>query len=351
MSKQANPKVIGAFVVGAVVLVIVGLLVFGGGRFFKDKKGFVLFFEGSVQGLSIGAPVAFKGVRIGSVTDIKITFDTRDKGLFIPVFIEIEPDRVTPMHGVPLDRVIEETKREPILDYLVTKGLRATLDLQSLVTGQLFVNLDFYPEKPARYVGIETGYAEIPTVSSSLEQLSKTVEKLPIDEIATRVQHALEGIEHWVNSPELKETIISINQTMKNVASTTQSINDEIKPFLAEVSKTVVETQGLVRDMRVHVNPLAADARKLLATMNTYLPRLASSMEKTLHTADTALKKAEATLGSLEGTVGEDSRLRFEFSETLKELTTASRSIRTLADYLDRHPEALLRGKGDDRGK
>ncbi len=358
MSKKASTTVIGAFVVGAFVLVVAGLLIFGGGRFFKDTKKFVLFFEGSVQGLNKGAAVAFKGVRVGSVTDIKILFDTRDMALRIPVFIEIEPGRMTPMHGVPLDKVLEEAKGHDILDFLVKKGLRATLDFQSLVTGQLFVNFDFYPDKPARYVGYDAGYVEIPTVSSSLEQISKTVEKLPIDEIATRVGHALEGIENLINSPQLKEAVASLSQTMKHVESATQNISDQAKPLLAEIGRTLAETQGLVRDLRAQVKPLAADAKEitkgtkeLVGTMNSRLTGLATSMEKTLAAAQLAFKKAEAAFGGIEGAVGEDSRLRFELSNALKELTTTARSVRALADYLDRHPDALLRGKGGDRGR
>ncbi len=203
-----------------------------------------------------------------------------------------------------------------------------------------------------------TGYAEIPTVSSSLEQISKTVEKLPIDEIATRVEHALEGMENWINSPELKEIVTSMNQTMKHIESTTQSINDQTKPLLAEIEKTVAETQGLVRDLRAQVNPWQRMRRRSprgrgnwLATMNTSPPRACLQYGENAGCGAAALKKAEAAFGGMEGAVGEDSRLRFELSNTLKELTTAARSMRTLADYLDRHPEALLRGKGGDRGK
>ncbi len=358
MSKKASTTAIGAFVVGSFVLVLAGLLIFGSGKFFKDTKKFVLFFRGSVQGLSKGAPVAFKGVRIGSVTDIKIVFDTTNMALRIPVFVEIDPDRLTPMQGNSADQVPEEAKGRSILDYLVEKGLRATLDIQSLVTGQLFVNMDFYPNKPARYVGVETGYVEIPTVSSSLERISKSVEKLPIEEIAARLERTLAGIENWINSPELKESVTSLNQTMKHVEFITQNMSDQTQPILSGIEKTLADTQGLVRDTRAHLTPLAADAkeitkgtRQLVGTVNSHLAGLASSMASTLGTAQVALKKAEVALDGIGGAVGEDSRLRFELSNALKELATAARSVRTLADYLDRHPDALLRGKGEDRGK
>ena len=168
MSKQANTTAIGAFVVGAIVLVLAGIITFGGGKFFKETKRFVLFFEGSMQGLNKGAPVALRGVRVGSVIEIKVLMDSRDVSPYIPVFIEIEPDRLTEMRGVHLDKFAEEHKGLSLLDFLVEKGLRAQLDIQSFVTGQLFVNMDFFPNKPARFVNIDTGYTEIPTVPSSL---------------------------------------------------------------------------------------------------------------------------------------------------------------------------------------
>jgi paraquat-inducible protein B len=359
MSKQANPRIIGAFVVGALALVVAGVLILGSGRLFTERKTFVMFFQGSVQGLSKGAPVAFKGVRIGSVTDIKVFFDTRQKSLLIPVFVEIEPGRLTQTQGVPLSQLMEGSEDKTILGYLVEKGLRAELDLQSLVTGQLFVNLDFFPDKPARYVSNETGVTEIPTVPSSLEVLSKTVEQLPISELASKANKVLKALERWLNSPELREIVDGVGATVRNVEAITQSSNEQIKPILAGIDRTLSETQGLVYDLRVQVKPLAADAkqitrgtRELVGTMNSQLNVLASSMEKTLIATQVALKKAEEVLSSLDGAVGEDSRLRYEFSNALKELTTAGRSVRVLADYLDRHPEALLHGKGEGgRGK
>jgi paraquat-inducible protein B len=359
MSKKANTTIIGVFVIGAVVLAIAGILIFGSGKFFRETKEFVLFFQGSVQGLNKGAPVAFKGVRVGSVTNVKIIFDSRDLSLQIPVFIEIEPDRLTRAEGaVELSRVIEETKGQTVMAFLVEKGLRAQLDMQSLVTGQLFVNLDFFPERSARYVSIETGYPEIPTIPSSLENLSKTVEQLPISELASKANRVLKAIERWLNSPELKEIVDSANLTMKHVASITAKADDETRPLLSRTDKTLAEMQGLAHDIRVHVNPLAADmrelsgeAKKLVGGINSRLGDITSGLEKTLKAAELALTKAESTLGGVEETLGKESPLRLELYNTLKELSTAARSLRVFADYLERHPEALLRGKGEYKGR
>jgi len=358
MSRKANTTAIGAFVAGAIVLVIAGILLFGGGKFFKDTKKFVLFFEGSMQGLNKGAPVAFKGVRVGSVTEIKVLLDSRDLSLQIPVFIEIEPDRMTEMHGVSLDRISEQMKGLTVIDYLVEKGLRAQLDIQSLVTGQLFVNLDFFPHKPARFVNFETGFTEIPTVPSSLEVFSKTVEKLPISELANKAYKTLKGIERVVNSPEVWEIIGSFKQTMKHLEETSQALSEQGKPILSHLDKVLGEAHEVLREVRVNINPVVADVRavakgtrELVHNVDNRSATLASGLESVLKVSESAVKKADGALGSLQDIVSEESGVRHELYSTLKELSAAARSIRTLADYLERHPEALLHGKGEYGGR
>lgn len=358
MSGKANTTVIGAFVAGAIVLAVVGILLFGGGKFFKETKKFVLFFEGSIQGLNKGASVAFKGVRVGSVIEVKVLLDSRDLSLQIPVVIEIEPDRMTEMHGLSLDSISAQMKGRSIIEYLVEKGLRAQLDMQSLVTGQLFVNLDFFPHKPARFVNIDTGLTEIPTVPSSLEVFSKTVEKLPISELMGKAYKALKGIEHWVNSPEMADIIGSLRNTMNHLDGTSQQVNEQAKPILSNVDKVLGEAYGLLRDVRVNINPVVADIREvakgtkeLIHNVDNRSATLASALEGVLRISESAVKKADVTLGSLEGMVGEESGIRHELYTTLKELSAAARSIRILADYLERHPEALLHGKGEYGGR
>lgn len=358
MSKQANTTAIGAFVVGAIVLVIVGIITFGGGQYFKETKRFVLFFEGSMQGLNKGAPVAFKGVRVGSVIEVKVLLDSRDLSPYIPVFIEIEPDRLTEMRSVRLSKFAEEHQGLTLVDFLVEKGLRAQLDMQSLVTGQLFVNLDFFPNKPARFVNIETGYAEIPTVPSSLEVISKTVEKLPISELASKANKVLRGIERWVNSPEMEDIMVSLSQTMKEARGTMEHVNERTGPILSKLEATLDEAHGLLHDVRANINPLVADirdlakgAREMVHDVNGHAGKVAESLGTVLKTAESAMQKADTTLGGLEGMVSEESGLRHELYSALKELSAAARSIRSLADYLERHPEALLHGKGEYGGK
>jgi paraquat-inducible protein B len=353
MSKQASTTVIGAFVVGAIALVVLGVVVFGTGKFFSKPQTYVMFFEGSVKGLNVGASVDFKGVKVGSVTNVKVIFNEEDLSLQIPVYVELLTDRVTQVYGEDGRRTIPaDSHRGEIVRMLVERGLRAQLKLQSLVTGQLYVDLDFYPDRPARFRGIEHRHPEIPTIPSNLEQLTKTFEKLPLDEIANKLVASIQGIESFVNSPDLKEAVGSLNQTVKDVQVLLHHIDEQIKPLAASADKALGDARKLIRDVNEKVKPIGSgleetikETRDLVQNLNNSTTSVMSSVDQTLKAAAGAAGQAQRTLASLETMTGDDSELRYELSRTLKELSAAARSLRVLADYLERHPDAVIRGK------
>jgi paraquat-inducible protein B len=354
VSRKANPTFIGAFVVGAVALAVAGVVIFGSGKFFTETKKFVMFFNGSVKGLNIGAPLAFKGVKVGSVKEIKLFFDERDLTLKIPVYVEMEPKRISLMHGGgDMQSRLKEKGVTTIIEYLLHEGLRAKLGMQSLVTGQLYVDLDFYPDKPLRLVGAEPGVPEVPTIASGLEELSKTVEKIPLEDLAQKLLAAIEGIEQFVNSPELKETVVHLNATVKDANTLVRQVADQVKPLASRLDKTLAEAQKLFSNADSQIKPLASgigeavkDTRKLVQNLDSRVGPLASGLENSLKATEVAVKQAAKTLASLEAAAGENSPLQYELAETLKELGAAARSLRDMTDYLERHPEALLHGKG-----
>jgi paraquat-inducible protein B len=303
MSKQANKSLIGAFVVGAVVLVVVGILTFGSGQFMKELRKYVLYFDGSIKGLSVGAPVIFRGVKVGEVTNIKVRFEGEDFAVRTPVFVEIDPDRFTDVREEKMAVYLKQRRLHKVVDLLIDRGLRAQLQMQSLVTGQLLVALDFYPDKPINLVGGETKYQEMPTIPSTIEQLTKTIEKLPLEELVDRVMAIVKGIDRVINSPELRGSISSLNQTLKSAQKLVQNIDEQIVPLSSEAKE---------------------------------------AMEATTAT----LVQAEGALSNLKENTAETSTLRYEVDNTLRELSAAARSLHDLTDYLQRHPESLLRGKG-----
>lgn len=167
MSKS-SPAIIGGFVIGAIALIVIGLLVFGGVNWFAQRNKYIAYFPGSVNGLRAGAPVSFRGVTIGQVTDIKVMFDPDTVTAQIPVVMELDPSQIEMTAPLPPGTRRADAQR------LIQAGLRAQLQSQSLLTGLLFVNLDFRKGAKARLVGGNQPYPEIPTIPSELEQLQQT---------------------------------------------------------------------------------------------------------------------------------------------------------------------------------
>lgn len=319
MSKQANKTLIGAFVVGAIVLVTAGILIFGSGAFFSERPVFVMFFEGSVNGLNVGAAVTFRGVKIGTVKEVKLIFDPEHKTIRIPVLVEFEPEAVT------LEK--QNMRREPNKNVriLIDRGLRAKLQLQSMVTGLLMIDLDFYPDKPARLVGLDTRYPEIPTISSGLDQMLKKVEKLPIDELVNKITSAIEGIDRTVNSPKITESINSVNLALKDISQIMAKINVEVGPMATSVNNTVKDVEKLVENLDNKVTVLSKDLNE-------------------------TIKESTATVKNLQQATAPGSTVNYQLATTLQELSSAARSLRQLTDMLERNPETLLRGKKDKGG-
>jgi paraquat-inducible protein B len=320
MGKEANKTLIGVFVVGAITLIVAAILILGGGKFFRKTYKVVMFFEGSIKGLNIGSPLMFHGVKIGSVTDINLILNAKDLSLQTPVIVELDPQRWTLVGGERGD--VRRIKA------LIDRGLRAQLQTQSFVTGQLLIALDFFPDKPARYVGLVKEYPEMPTVPSSLEELSKTLQELPLKEIVTKLELAIDGIQKLVNAPETRASIESLNSTLKSTQKLVQHVDEQIKPLMSSLTKTSDAAHETLSEAKNTISVFRDDAKETLADVR-----------------DT-LKQAEKTLA----TFSDDSRLVYEMNKTLKSLSEATRSLRLLSDYLERHPEALLKGKNRNKG-
>lgn len=278
MSRKASPTTIGAFVIGAIALVIGGILVFGSGALFEDTTTYVMYFDDSVSGLSPGAPVVFRGVKVGEVTDIMGSID-ESLDIAIPVFVKLGGARIEPRGFDPATA----PGRDQVIPVLIKRGLRAQLGLQSVVTGQLLIALDFLPDTEPRFVG-HPDYPEIPTAPSPMSEMLARLRELPLQEIAAEALVVLKSIDSFVGSDDLRNSVRNLNQALVSVRKLSDNLDQRVEP-------------------------LAASADDALATL------------------------------------GEDSPTRYALDEALVELGAAARSIRILAEYLERHPEALLAGK------
>ena len=323
MSTKVNKTVIGIFMVSAVALLVAGVVILGSGKFFKNRPKYVMFFDGSVQGLSVGSPVVFRGVRVGDVSDIKISYDPKDMSVRIPVVVELGEGKIITADGSLYKPRDEETDAE-FAKRMIAMGMRAQLAMQSFVTGQLMISLDFYPEKPARMVGVRNKYPEIPTIPTPLQELTRKLEKLPIEDIMNKVQDAMTGISKIVNSPE-------------TVA------------MLRSISTGVDETRALVRNVDKHVGPAGANIneavqefKKLAIRLEKDMGPLMASFTKTSDEAGIALNRSQAIMSG-------ESPMGYRLMKVLEEFEGAARSIRALADMLDQHPEVLLYGKKSNK--
>lgn len=328
MGKHPNPVLIGGFVIGAMILIVAAILVFGSGSFFSERVQYVLYFERSVKGLQIGAPVDFRGVKIGTVTDIRVYFDTKGRTFRIPVYIELEPNRLTQVCCQDESRMVpKETDPAMMIRELVSWGLRARVEQESLVTGLLYVQLDFFPDTSINLVGIDEKVIELPTIPSSLQQISETFEKLPLETLVTKVIRAVEGVDRLVNSAELADSIQSLNLLLKTLKGLAVNIESQVAPLTADVHATLTEVQTLARNIN-------ADAAPMLA-----------GLDNASRDAQKAVVQAQAVFARIDAMVADQSPLRFEVDNTLSELSAAARAIRQMADYFKRHPESLIYGR------
>jgi paraquat-inducible protein B len=332
MSKQASKSLIGAFVIGALALVVAGTAIFGSGKLFRKAFKNVMFFEGSVKGLQIGASVVVRGVQIGQVTDIVLDVDVRDLTAFVPVYVEIYQQKIVPREG-------GHDYDQQFLRALIEKGLRAQLQPQSIITGQLMVDLDFHPNTPIRLVGLEKRYPEIPTIPSGLEQLTRRLEELPLNEIADRLNETLAGMSKLVNSRDLQASIGSLNRLLNNTDALVKHLRTEIGPLASEIRGTTGAARAAF-----------AQAEKTLRFDEGASGQIASSIKESLSAANATLKETQTAVENLNAIAVGNANLGYEIGRTLEQIAEASRSIRFLADYLERHPEALLRGKSPAKG-
>lgn len=340
MRQQVNKTLIGGFVVGALILVVFGVLIFGSGKLFQRTNTYILFFEGSVKGLNLGAPVLFRGVRIGSVKDIRLQADMEDKTIRTPVIIEILPSRFEVIRGEP-----DPDPRKNI-EQLIESGLRAQLQTQSLITGQLMIEMDLRPDTRVKLSGnIGQGYVEIPTIPSTLETLTKTIQDLKLEELVQKLASAVAGLEKLINSKEVSESFRILNETVLETQTLIQNTDRRIGTLASGLDETVKDAQNLIRRLDSQVTPITTninktlvDAQHVFGSVDSQIIVLAESVNKTA-------EKATETLIAAEALLKKDSPVLYQMTKTLKELSDAARSIRLWAEYLERHPEALLRGK------
>jgi paraquat-inducible protein B len=335
MSKKSNPTLIGAFVIGAVGLLVLAVLLFGGSELLVEKRHAVAYFSGSVKGLRVGANVTFRGVRVGYVDEINILTDVNTLRSKIEVRIELIPDALS---FTEQDRVLDEDQqteriRDLDLQNVIDAGLRAQLNAESLVTGQLLVDLDFHPEVPPVYRAEDPPYTEIPTIPSNIQEVVEKIQgfiadlqaNVDIGAMAEDVGSILNGLDELANSPDIRESLAGLNRIINDAE--TQALPDSLQAAITEARGALQDTRSLIGKADARIEPLLDE---LMAAVEQF---------------DDALAAGESALSNASVQIKGDTELAFQLSATLDELQGAARSLRVFLDYIERNPEALIRGK------
>ena len=332
MSKQANPTLIGAFVLGAIALAIITTLLLAGGSWFGQRQKHVLYFEGAAQGLQVGAPVVFLGVKVGAVKQIQLGLDEKSQRFLVPVIIEIEPQVVYTRGVEPVDLRDRATVRQ-----LVERGLRGRLRMQSLLTGQLYVDLDFHPDKPAHFAALDPKLSEIPTIRTAVEELTSKLEGFAMDKFLADVTAISTAINKLMSDPSTQDLPKRLNATLRQLELLAAHLDARSMPILEKVDQDLIEMRKALEGAQAALAKveLAADRVASLASPD-------SKMVGNMARASDELAKAATSLRSL---TAQDSPTVQNMNAALKEISRAADALRLLAETLERQPDAIYRGK------
>jgi paraquat-inducible protein B len=325
MARRANPKAVGVFIIGALALAVTAIVALGSGRLFQKSNQYVLFFAGNVNGLRVGAPVKFKGVEVGSVTNVLLNLNIDSQpiasnyaAIRIPVIIALDEHKI-----VGRGAVTDFSKPEN-LQKAITAGLRGQLSTESLLTGLLYVDLDMHPNTQAKfYLPPHSEYEEIPTLPNPFEEAQSA---------ASRLIAQLDKIQLDKLVDTATTTLNTASATLNAYKQLAQS--DQLKDAIVSINRGGDSIERAAESLRVLSNNL-----------NKTIVPLGPQLQVTTHNADAALKQAQTALGTLDADLRPDSPLIYQTSQTLSDVSNAALAVRHLADYIDRNPDAILRGR------
>lgn len=322
MSRHANPVAVGAFVFGTLILTFLMILFFSGGHFWSPRDRYELVYDTSIKGLNVGAAVTIKGVKIGEVIDIKARMYGDSLNIFNTVTVEIDPKM--------LEREGQHSRRGELIDELIKRGLCAQLRLQSLLTGLLYVDVDFRPGKNAQTKNIQTEYKQIPTTPTDLEQLTRDLEAIDVNKLGKNLQEIVSGINTLVNDSSLQNLVKNTEQTLIAVRTSADAVKLQAGRF-GEV-----------------VLPLAQHSDQTVQELNRTLPQLTAKLDETLATLQQTAIALQKTSANTTYLTSEDSPLLYRIESAATSVNSAAEQVRRLTDTLERQPEAILRGKKEN---
>jgi paraquat-inducible protein B len=332
--KNANPTVIGGFVVGAIALLVAAIVIFGSGKLFVHRPRAVAFFAGDIQGLNAGAPVYVRGVQVGTVTDIELRLDVKTMKPAIAVYLAFDPEHFQFNGALSAEQA---SSQEP-LKVAIANGLHARLVSQSLVTGQLAVTLNLDPDEPRRFVGGDPRTIEIPTAESDLEKLKNMLTELPLDELANSAIKLLKDADTLLTSQDTRGLLRSLAEAGDKLDGLIAVAQDGLPKIFTNLEGTSDSGRAALKS--------AQDAMiELKTTLTATNQLLTTDGRDALRSAVNALEKANRTLADANTLIAPSSASRYDIDQALRNLAAATRSLRVFAEDLERRPNSILIGK------
>ena len=347
MTRRPNALRIGLFAIVGLVVLITAVVAVSGGKLFANTERAELNFQGSIYGLQKGAPVVFRGVRIGSVVNIGVVHDESNGSFTAPVLIEIDRHMFRQHQAnISDDKVLTITA-------LVQKGLRAQLLTQSLLTGQLYVDLDIVPkmakttQAQAQATAPASGLTEIPTAAAR-QGWQTQLEGMSLPQLGQDLGAIASAARQMLSSPELKKSLAELGQATTSLVRLMDTLDKRLPAMADSGLATLQSARTAATSVQVAIDRAAGSVDNAATRVGN-----AAQRADTLLKADSpllqSLQQAATELGrsaaALRQATGEDSEVLRNVDGTLQEMRRAARAVRNLADLLERQPEALVRGR------
>jgi paraquat-inducible protein B len=308
-----KPLLVGAFVLGGLALGVLAILLFGSAHLFSKTARFVSVFTGSVAGLTVGSPVTFRGVTIGKVENIQVQLDEKNHTGVIPVYMVIEPDKVEWTNGS------FRSPDAPSIAAAIKAGLRAQLRSESLVTGQLSVDLDFYPGSPIVAAHLKGKTLELPTMPSDMQNLKNEISDLHLRDLADKT----------------RLTMVSMQRLLDEAGGRIGPLADSLQTTLEVTRSTLVALQGNSARTLEDIDKLAVEGRGQIATNGRDLDQL-------LRTAQATAAQAETLVATLNDMTAPRSPIRDDLQSSVRDLAASAGSLRAFTHDLERDPTGTL---------
>ena len=327
MSKKANPTAVGLFVVIGTILLIAGIVSFSTFKIKGVTQDFVLYFDSSVKGLSVGAPVTHRGVKIGKVKHMQLRFNQTDDDFDVPVFIELDQSLLRSQ----TDRKVDIAD-QALLDDLIAQGLRAVMESSSFVTGQLYIELSLLPNAPPPlYHQVEPLYLEIPTTPTKIESLMSNIASVDLKGLTERLSTVLESLEGKVVAADIE----GISKGLTKVLAAIETKLDD--PTLDEALETTKAT--------------LEDFKNTSIVLRGEVVSVSKDFKASLNQIESTMMELREGVADVRHTIAADNVLAHQLNMALEQLAKASSSISELADFLILNPNALISGREQEASK